>query len=141
MDDKRTYMGLSLPSPAIGYHLDPAAEHVRRVEDETTIQALLEALNDPDCRDILDATSDVALTAAEVSETCDIPLSTTYRKLDHLTDAGLLEEGTRIRNSGKHTSEYRRLVESVIVSLTPSGETALHVANRRDAERIGSPAQ
>lgn len=134
-------MGESLTAPAIGYQLNPAAEHVRRVADETTTQVLLEALNDPDCRDILDATSDVTLTAAEISETCDLPLSTTYRKLDHLTDAGLLEEGTRVCHSGKHSSEYRRLVESVIFSFTPSGEIALQVANRRDAERIGSDVQ
>lgn len=87
------------------------------IESEQAIQTVLDALDDPDCRAILDATSDETLTAKELSASCDIPLSTVYRKVDTLAETGLLEERTRIRASGSHTSEYARLVEDIHVSI------------------------
>jgi len=89
----------------------------RTVVEERDVQELLEVLEDADCRAIIGATDRDALSAKEISERCDLPLSSTYRKLDRLTDAGLLEERTRIRRSGKHPSEYVRVVEAVVVSL------------------------
>lgn len=110
------------------------------VRDETAIQNLLDAFDDAGCRAILDATSGDALSANEVSETCDLPLSTTYRKLDQLTEAGLLEERTRIRRSGKHASEYVRLVEDVVISLDDCGEMELSVSHRGSSERFAASA-
>lgn len=99
----------------------PAAPH--RDDRPTTVSAggegrrLLEALDDEACRTILQATGDDARSAAELSEACDIPLSTAYRKLELLEETGLVVEGIRIRRSGKHTSEYRRAVEEICVSV------------------------
>lgn len=98
--------------------------------EESEMQDVLDALDDADCRAILDATSETALSASEISETCDVPLSTTYRKLDILTDAGLLEERTRIRRSGKHPSEYARRVEEVVISVGTGREMELQVSRR-----------
>ncbi|MFC6987748.1 helix-turn-helix domain-containing protein [Haloplanus sp. GCM10025708] len=98
---------------------------------ESTIQQLLDVLDDADCRAILDATREEALTANEVSEAHHLPLSTTYRKLDLLTEAGLLEERTRIRQSGKHASEYIRLVDDVVISLGRRGETEVRVSQHK----------
>ena len=86
---------------------------------------LLSALADSDCRSILGATADDALSAKEVAERCDVPLSTTYRKLERLTAADLLEERLRIRRSGKHTSEYVCPVDDVHVPLTGDKDIAL----------------
>ena len=66
---------------------------------------------------ILEATSDEPRSASKVSETCDMPLSTAYRKLDKLTEASLLEEQIRISRSGKHTSEYALVVENVTLQV------------------------
>ncbi|WP_312907410.1 helix-turn-helix domain-containing protein [Natronosalvus caseinilyticus] len=93
--------------------------------DETTIttgddvQTILDALTDADCRTILEALNEDAgyLTASELSERCDVPLSTTYRKIEKLTDAGMLDEKLRIRRSGKHTSEYGHRVDDVQISV------------------------
>ncbi|WP_254841067.1 winged helix-turn-helix domain-containing protein [Natronomonas marina] len=123
---------------ATGRYSDSASETVRRVDGDEEIQRLLHVLEDADCRDVLDATSDAILTADEVSDTCSLPLSTTYRKLDLLTDAGLLAERTRICPSGKHASEYFRTVEQVLVSVAPCGEMRLQVTHRADAERVES---
>jgi len=76
------------------------------------------------------------LSANEVSETCDLPLSTTYRKLDLLTDSGLLEERTRIRRSGKHASEFYRAVEDVLVSLDTHGGISLRMIHRENTEEV-----
>ncbi|WP_254839616.1 winged helix-turn-helix domain-containing protein [Natronomonas marina] len=81
-------------------------------------EAALTALNDPDCRELLEVATDEPRTAAELIEACSIPRSTAYRKIDLLTEAGLFEEGIRIRTDGKHASEYRRAVEEITVSLS-----------------------
>lgn len=91
------------------------------IHSESRVEALLDALNDDDCQAILDATTGRALSASELSETCELPLSTTYRKLDILSDTGLVDERTRIGRSGQHASEYVRLVDDVVVSLTQGG--------------------
>lgn len=123
----------------------PAA--VRRTRESTDVgvpvddaEAVLSALNDADCRAILDATGDAALSAGELSEACDLPLSTAYRKLDLLTDAGLLDERTRIRRSGKHVGEYARRVEEVLVSVAGDGGLELRVVRGEDAESEPAPA-
>lgn len=91
------------------------------LEDDDAVEAVLGALEDPDCRAILDETGDSALTASEVAEACDLPTSTTYRKLDILAEASLVEERVRIRRSGKHASEYARAVDDIVVTMGPDG--------------------
>lgn len=79
---------------------------------------LLSALEDGDCRALLRAASGEALSARELSEACDLPLSTTYRKVDTLAAVGLLEKRVRLRESSKPTSEYTLRVEQVCLSLS-----------------------
>jgi len=102
---------------------EKSANDVQTIVAESAVQQFLDALNDAGCRAILDSTCEEALTATEISDTCDLPLSSTYRKLKILTEAGLLEERTRIRQSGKHASEYIQLVDDIVISLNPGGET------------------
>jgi len=109
---------------------DTGPEQRQRVTDERAVQDLLAVLEDGDCRAILAATTDDALSASELSDRCGLPLSTTYRKIELLDDVGALAERTRFRPSGKHTSEYRRLLNSVVVSIGPSGGTELLVSMR-----------
>lgn len=80
------------------------------------LQSVLDALDDTDCRRIVEHL-DEPMTASEVSEACDIPMSTTYRKLDLLTDASLLAEGTEIRPDGHHATRYEVDFDSVVVEL------------------------
>jgi DNA-binding transcriptional ArsR family regulator len=119
---------------------EESTKDVQTIVAESAVQQLLNALDDADCRAILDATDEEALTANEVSEAHDLPLSTTYRKLDLLTEAGLLEERTRIRQSGKHASEYTRAVDDVVISLGPRGETEVRVSRGKVPGGTGSPA-
>lgn len=79
---------------------------------------LLSALEDEDCRALLRAASGETLSASELSELCDLPLSTTYRKVDTLTEVGLFEEQLRLRQSGKHISEYGLRIDGIQLSLS-----------------------
>jgi DNA-binding IclR family transcriptional regulator len=80
------------------------------------LQAVLDALGDPDCRHIVESL-DEPKTAAQVSEDCDIPTSTTYRKLDLLSEASLLAEGTEVRPDGHHATRYELDFERVVFEL------------------------
>lgn len=103
------------------------------LEDADAVETVLGALEDPDCRAILDEAGDSALTASEVAAACDLPTSTTYRKLDILMEASLVEERVRIRRSGKHASEYVRAVDDVVVTMGPDG-VAVHLGEAAAAE-------
>lgn len=105
----------------------------RSTAEAEAAQCVLDVIQDADCRRILHATGETALTANEVAETCDLAQSTAYRKLDLLTDAGLAEERTRLCRSGKHTSEYVRAVDDVVVSLDANEGTRVSLSERRRA--------
>ena len=117
-------MSATIPS------LDTPEDRQTTVDASGRGQLLLEALEDPGCRSILSAADEEAMSAVELSEACDLPLSTTYRKLELLTEAGLLSEGIRIRRSGKHTSEYVRSVDDVHVSVGGAGGVELTLSRR-----------
>lgn len=101
------------------------------------VEELLAALEDADCRAVLEATGEEALTAGELEEHCDIPSSTVYRKVELLTEVGLLEEQLRVRRSGKHTREYRRRVDQLSLSICSDG-TELRVDG--GASGVAEPA-
>lgn len=121
-------MSQSDASTGLGPVVDPGPEQLRRVTDQRAVQDLLDVLDDDDCRAILGATTDDALSASELADRCGLPLSTTYRKIELLDDVGALAERTRFRPSGKHTSEYRRVLDSVVVSVGRDGGTELLVS-------------
>jgi DNA-binding transcriptional ArsR family regulator len=83
------------------------------------------ALEDPDCRAILEVTSEQPLTASELCDRCGLSSSTAYRKLDELTDTGLLEESIRLSQSGTHTSEYSLAVSDLEIDLADGVELTM----------------
>ena len=108
---------------------DPAG-----IADAPDLQAVLDALDDPDCRAIV-RQLDESMTASEISEVTDVPLSTVYRKLDLLTEASLLRELTEVRSDGHHTTRYERDFEEVSLSLTDENEFDVTVSRpARSAE-------
>jgi len=103
------------------------ARATRQDETEETVtatesvQGVLDALDDEECRAILEATTQESLTAGEIADECDLPSSTAYRKIDLLDDADLLTEELRIRRSGKHVSEYACAIDDVTLSVGDDG--------------------
>ncbi|AZH26098.1 winged helix-turn-helix domain-containing protein [Haloplanus aerogenes] len=108
-------------------------------DDPPDLQSVLDALDDPDCRTIIQHL-DEPMTATEVSEECDIPMSTTYRKLDLLTEASLLAEGTEIRPDGHHATRYELDFDRVEIGLTEEQKLEVSVGRpaRTADERLAS---
>lgn len=85
------------------------------------LQDVLDALDDPVCRTIVQHL-DEPMTAQEISEHADVPQSTTYRKLDLLSEASIVEERTEIRSDGHHTTRYLVAFEEVRILLNEDKE-------------------
>ncbi|QLH76975.1 helix-turn-helix transcriptional regulator [Halosimplex rubrum] len=84
--------------------------------DDTSLTAVLEALDDPDCRAILRETAE-PMTATELADACEIPKSTLYRKLELLGSAALLRERDVINPEGGRTTRYERDFDNVLISM------------------------
>ncbi|MFC7166659.1 winged helix-turn-helix domain-containing protein [Halospeciosus flavus] len=98
------------------------------------LQTVLDALDDADCRDFVQALEE-PMTAGELSEACDVPRSTTYRKLDLLTDASLVEEVTEVRADGHHRSRYRVAFEEIRMRRDEDGELVVRIRRPEPEER------
>ncbi len=101
---------------------DPFAD-----ENTPELETVLDALDDEDCRAIVTSLEE-PMTASEISDASDVPLSTTYRKLELLDEASLLSETTEIRSDGRHTSRYAVDFEEVRVLLDEDREFDLGIA-------------
>jgi DNA-binding transcriptional ArsR family regulator len=111
---------------------DPFAD-----EDGPDLEAVLDALDDPTCRAIV-RTLDHPMTAEEIADAADVPLSTTYRKLDMLTAASLLDERVDVRPKSQHASQYQVEFEAVVVRLAEDRDFRVAVSKRarRPDERL-----
>jgi DNA-binding transcriptional ArsR family regulator len=100
---------------------------VEPTPSECRAERVLDALSDETCRRILTKLQGAStpMTAQNLSKACDVPLSTTYRKLERLSDTRLVDETLQLRASGTHTHQYRSDVNAVTVSLDE--ETGLEV--------------
>lgn len=76
-------------------------------------QKLLELLADPRSRAIIAAVAQERRSVSEISDYCDLPLSTTYRRVDTLVENDVVENALRIEDSGRHEKEYTLSSESV----------------------------
>lgn len=86
-------------------------------EDSPSLATVLEAISDADCRELIESMAEPR-TAEELSNLTDIPESTTYRKLELLSKATLVDEIIEIRDDGRHTSKYYPDFERVELMLT-----------------------
>lgn len=98
-------------------------------DDGPELESILDALHDEDCRKIVAVLTE-PMTADRIAEATDIPLSTTYRKLDKLTEASLLEEGVEIRSDGQHASRYAIAFDEVAIGLSEENELGVEVSRR-----------
>lgn len=94
--------------------------------ENPSLEAVAAALDDPDCRAIVRCLEE-PMTANELSNRCEIPMSTTYRKLDRLSTASLLTEGTELRSDGHHATIYEVDFEEVAVRLTEDRQLVVEI--------------
>ena len=81
-----------------------------------SLQSVLDALDDGDCRTILRETAE-PMTASELLDNCDIPKSTLYRKLELLADTSLIREQETVNPTGGRTTRYERDFENVVITI------------------------
>ena len=100
----------------------------RQLSEDEAVQSILGALEDPYCRRILEAMTGTFATAQQISQRCDMPISTTYRKLNTLVEVGLLDTSIQLRRSGHHTKEFALGFETVTVVMDEDESTRLDIA-------------
>ena len=106
-------------------------------EDTPSLQDVLVALDDADCRAILRETAE-PMTANELIDACDIPKSTLYRKLDRLSTASLVREQDTINPEGGRITLYERDFDDVTISMDEDDDFSVTVERppRKADERL-----
>lgn len=95
---------------------------------------LLELLGEELVRQILAATSQRPLSAKELSEECDVALSTIYRRVEDMGGHDLLVERTQLETDGSHHSVYEANVDHLAVDID-DGTIDVRVHVREDASQ------
>ncbi|WP_339106499.1 helix-turn-helix domain-containing protein [Haloterrigena salinisoli] len=99
--------------------------------DSPDLEGVAAVLDDADCREII-ALLEAPKTVPEIAEAVDLPLSTTYRKLDRLTDAGLASETVGVREGRHHTSRYVASFDRIGISLDDEHEFRVDIGCSND---------
>ncbi len=94
------------------------------VENAADSAAVFEVLANAGCRAILRAIGEDTLSASEIGERVDAPMSSIYRQLDALTGSGFLLESVRINTRGRNENEYTRCVADLSISIAEDFDVA-----------------
>jgi len=87
------------------------------VNDEAAKQRILFALSDDYSRRILTATVDQPLSGGELSENLDIPVTTVYRRIQELLDAGLI---ATVKSDHTYDGKWYDLYQSLLLRIDVS---------------------
>jgi len=88
---------------------------------EVAVDELLSLLGDEYACDILRALADEPRPARALIEECGMSRPTVYRRLDRLTDAGLVEARTAIARDGHHRKEFSLVVDEIELRVGADG--------------------
>ncbi|MFQ5941665.1 MAG: ArsR/SmtB family transcription factor [Nitrososphaerales archaeon] len=84
------------------------------VTDATFKDTVLKALADEYSRAIIACTMDKSKSVIDISTECNIPISTAYRRVHELEEAGLLRvHGSIVSSDGKRYYLYRSKIKAV----------------------------
>ncbi len=105
--------------------------------EEPAKQRILAALADHYSRKILSATIEDSMSALELSKKYEIPITTVYRRIEELIQAGLLTAVKSGRTTdGKWYDLYRSLLKRIDVSFENGDVRILVIANENVADRF-----
>ena len=90
------------------------------VAEPVTSEELLELLGDEYTRRVLEAVAEKPRTGREIIETADVSKATAYRRLDELSEAGLVTSEIHIDPNGHHCKQFRAVLERATLELTPN---------------------
>ena len=86
---------------------------------------VFEVLANKGCREILRTIGEDTLTAGEIGERIEAPMSSIYRHLEALTETRLLEESVRINPHGRNQNQYSIRVSDVSISIADDFDVSL----------------
>ncbi|AEH35977.1 helix-turn-helix domain-containing protein [Halopiger xanaduensis] len=87
---------------------------------------IIDALDDDACCDILSVLEE-PMTVKEIADEAEVPLSTTYKKVDRLTDTSLVVEEIQLRPGGHHRSQYVARFERLAVEFDENRDLQVEI--------------
>ena len=99
--------------------------------DTPALEHVISVLDDADCREII-AILEEPKTVPDIADEADLPLSTTYRKLDRLTEAGLVNETVGVRQGRHHKSRYVADFDRIAIDIDDDCELRVDVGRSTD---------
>ncbi|MFC6752745.1 ArsR/SmtB family transcription factor [Halorubrum tibetense] len=104
--------------------------------DDADVHVITSVLSDERARRILAETHAEARSATELSDCCGVSEQTVYRRLDTLSECGLVTERVEMEPDGHHYHVYRSTFDRVLIEFS-DGEFEATVARRgRMADRF-----
>ena len=100
-------------------------------DDASAFERVIAALDDGTCREII-AVLEEPMTVRDIADATDRPLSTTYRKLDRLTEAGLVDETAGVRQGSHRKSRYVANLERISIGLDDANELRVDIDRTED---------
>lgn len=107
-------------------HADGRSNSEQHTDDERDTAAATELLalfGDEYACDILRTLADGPAPARALVDACGMSRPTAYRRLNRLTDAGLVEERLQIAPDGHHRKEFRLVAETATFEVAQNGIT------------------
>lgn len=104
------------------------------MSEDPDLQTVADVLGDDTARAILTATSVEPMSATELSDHCEVDVSTAYRWTDRLHEAGLLAERTRPREDGHHDAVYVATLAELSIRLD-NGDLEVEMTTDDDRDR------
>lgn len=104
-------------------------------EDDADFERVVTVLDDVACRKII-STLEEPMTASEIATKTELPLSTTYKKLDRLTEASLVRETVGIRQGRHRESRYIADFSEIAIALDDEQDLQLSI-ERSDSRHTG----
>lgn len=88
------------------------------MEEEKTVEEILDAIGDEKARRILAAISNEPRSAKELSEEFDLSLPTVYRRVELLQEHDLVNDTTRVSEDGNHHKVFTCNFDSTVIRLS-----------------------
>ncbi|WP_247006162.1 ArsR/SmtB family transcription factor [Halorientalis litorea] len=85
------------------------------------VEELLDLLGDEYVCDILRALAGGEMPARDIADQCEMSRPTVYRRLDRLTDAGVVESRVRPEADGHHRQGFRLALDEVAFRVREDG--------------------
>lgn len=87
------------------------------MSEDPGVETLLSVLDDEYARTILMETDQRPMSAKHLAEACDASLPTIYRRIDRLSELGLVTDRPEFTGEGRHYSVYEATLDQVVIDL------------------------